>query len=96
MNDKRIIKGIRHDKTKLMFFSLDTPFKVALIYSNNRAERKRLDIATITSNKQRSCYYEKLKEYEKQYDFFTFVYEPKENRVIINFTDKWEPFGVEE
>ena len=87
MNDKRIIKGIRHDKTKLMFFSLDTPFKVALIYSNNKGERKQLDIATITSDKQRSCYYEKLKEYAKQYDLFTFVYEPKENRVIFNFTD---------
>ena len=29
-----------------------------------------------------------LKEYTKQYDLFTFVYEPKENRVIFNFTDK--------
>ena len=38
-------------------------------------------------NEQRSCYYEKLKEYAKQYDLFTFVYEPKENRVIFNFTD---------
>ena len=88
MNDKRIIKGIRHDKTKLMFFSLDTPFKVALIYSNNKGERKRLDAGTITDgNEQRSCY-EKLKDYIKQYDLFTFVYEPKENRVIFNFTDK--------
>ena len=77
-----------NDKTKLMFFSLDTPFKVALIYSNNRGERKQLDIATITtSTEQRSYYYEKLKEYAKQYDLFTFVYEPKENRVIFNFTD---------
>ena len=88
MNDKRIIKGIRHDKTKLMFFSLDTPFKVALIYSNNKGERKQLDVATITSGKQGSCYFEKIKEYEKQYELFTFVYEPKENRAIFNFTDK--------
>ena len=51
------------DKIKSMFFVIDTPFKVALIYSNNR-------------------------EYAKQYDLFTFVYEPKENRVIFNFTDK--------
>ena len=29
-----------------------------------------------------------IKEYAKQYDLFTFVYEPKENRVIFNFTDK--------
>lgn len=77
-----------NDKTKLMFFSLDTPLKVALIYSNNKGERKQLDVVSITdANEQRSCY-EKLKEYTKQYDLFTFVYEPKENRVIFNFTDK--------
>lgn len=86
-----------NDKTKLMFFSLDTPFKVALIYSNSRGERKQLDVITITDgNEHRSCYYEKLREYTKQYDLFTFVYEPKENRVIFNFTDKLKPFGVEE
>ena len=72
-----------NDKIKFMFFVIDTPFKVALIYSNNKGERKQLD-----GNEQRSCYYEKLKEYTKQYDLFTFVYEPKENRVIFNFTDK--------
>ena len=77
-----------NDKTKLMFFSLDTPFKVALIYSNSKGERKQLDVVSITDgNEQRSCY-EKLKEFAKQYDLFTFVYEPKENRVIFNFTDK--------
>lgn len=78
-----------NDKIKFMFFVIDTPFKVALIYSNNKGERKQLDVATIADgNEQRSCYYEKLKEYAKQYDLFTFVYEPKENRVIFNFTDK--------
>ena len=76
-----------NDKIKFMFFVIDTPLKVAFIYSNNRGERKQLDIATIISDKQRSCYYEKLKDYTKQYDLFTFVYEPKENRVIFNFTD---------
>lgn len=77
-----------NDKIKFMFFSLDTPFKVALIYSNNKGERKRLDAVTITDgNQHRSCYYW-LKEYTEQYDLFTFVYEPKENRVIFNFTDK--------
>ena len=76
------------DKIKSMFFVIDTPFNVAFIYSNSRGERKQLDIATITDgNEQRSCYYEKLKEYAKQYDLFTFVYEPEENRVIFNFTD---------
>ena len=76
-----------NDKTKLMFFSLDTPFKVALIYSNSKGERKQLDVVSITDgNEQRSCY-EKLKEFAKQYDLFTFVYAPKENRVIFNFTD---------
>ena len=78
-----------NDKIKFMFFVIDTQFKVAFIYSNNRVERKQLDVVSITDgNEQRSCYYEKLKEYAKQYDLFTFVYEPKENRVIFNFTDK--------
>ena len=72
-----------NDKIKFMFFVIDTPFKVALIYSNNKGERKQLT----DGNEHRSCY-EKLKEYTKQYDLFTFVYEPKENRVIFNFTDK--------
>ena len=77
-----------NDKIKFMFFVIDTPFKAALIYSNSRGERKQLDVVTIADgNEQRSCYYEKLKEYTKQYDLFTFVYEPKENRVIFNFTD---------
>ena len=76
------------DKIKSMFFVIDTPFKVALIYSNNKGERKQFDVVSITDgNEQRSCYYEKLKEYTRQYDLFTFVYEPKENRVIFNFTD---------
>ena len=84
-----------NDKIKFMFFVIDTPFKVALIYSNNKGERKQLDVVSITDgNKHKSCY-EKLKEYTKQYDLFTFVYEPKENRVIFNFTDKLKPFGVE-
>lgn len=77
-----------NDKIKFMFFVIDTPFKVALIYSNNKGERKQLDVVTIADgNEHRSCY-EKLKEYTKQYDLFTFVYEQKENRVIFNFTDK--------
>ena len=86
--DERI-KGNKKmtDKIKSMFFVIDTPFKVALIYSNNRGERKQLDVVSITDgNEQKSCY-EKLKEYTRQYDLFTFVYEPKENRVIFNFTD---------
>ena len=75
------------DKIKSMFFVIDTPFKVALIYSNNRGERKQLDVVSITDGNEHRSYYEKLKEYAKQYDLFTFVYEPKENRVIFNFTD---------
>ena len=75
------------DKIKSMFFVIDTPFKVAFIYSNNKGERKQLDVVTIADgNEHRSCY-ERLKEYTRQYDLFTFVYEPKENRVIFNFTD---------
>ena len=85
-----------NDKTKSMFFAIDTPFKVALIYSNSRGERKQLDVVSITDGNKHRSYYEKLKEFTKQYDLFTFVYEPKENRVIFNFTDKWKPFGVEE
>ena len=75
------------DKIKFMFFVIDTPFKVAVIYSNSRGERKQLYVVSIADgNEQRSCY-EKLKDYTKQYDLFTFVYEPKENRVIFNFTE---------
>ena len=75
------------DIIKFIFSAIDTPFKVSLIYSNSRGERKQLDVVTIADgNEHRSCY-EKLKEYTRQYDLFTFVYEPKENRVIFNFTD---------
>ena len=76
-----------NDKIKFMFLVIDTPFKVALIYSNNKGERKQLDVVSITDGSEHRSYYEKLKEYTKQYDLFTFVYEPKENRVIFNFTD---------